>query len=182
MSRFQGTRGAWAAHWVASRGGWGVTDAAAAGGRCSLTRRRRCPRGCPGGTARPSPCSQSGRAAASPWKQTRPQATAQHATRDSRKHSTRRKHHWPFWKPQNISGGNASYTPGRHGFNPEVGRTVNTWNSLRFPICNLGLSGLSHWAAARPKGVDALAEPQLQCRSARAGGRHRRRVVPGAGG
>lgn len=33
-----------------------------------LTRRRRCPQGCPAGSARPSPCSASGTAAASPCK------------------------------------------------------------------------------------------------------------------
>lgn len=37
-------------------------------GTHSLTRRRRCPGGYPAGTARPSPCSVSGRAAALPWK------------------------------------------------------------------------------------------------------------------
>lgn len=44
----------------------------------SLTRRRRCPRGCPAGSARPSPCPECGTAAASPWKRVSAHGLAHH--------------------------------------------------------------------------------------------------------
>lgn len=80
-----------------------------------LTRTRRCLRGCPAGSAHPSPCSASGTAAASPCKTAALRAAhAPHTAREAARPS-------PPETPQNLALGRRREGPrrGRHAFTLE---------------------------------------------------------------